>query len=105
MRARAAFRDRDPVDVAVLDALVDRSEEGMTVLELRSRVDSDVAGRPVDIDDIEAALSRLKADGLISVESTGDRPRIRPHERVVPTEPDDDRTPSLLERVRGYLPF
>lgn len=106
MRARAEFRNRDPVDVAVLDALVDRSDEGMTVFEVRSIVDSDAAGRPVDIDDIEAALSRLNEDDLITVESDNGRTRIRPHERVVPESADEQaRQPSLLERVREQLPF
>jgi aminomethyltransferase len=60
MRAKRAFRDRDDDQVAVLDALVDRGEEGMTVLELRAAVDA-------DIEAIETALSALKRDGLIDL--------------------------------------
>ena len=39
MRAKPEFRDRDDTEVAVLDALADRRDEGMTVFELRSEVD------------------------------------------------------------------
>lgn len=99
MRARREFRDRDAVEVAVLDTLVDRSEEGTTVFELRSHVDA-------DIDDIEAALARLKADGLIEMENGGERAVILPDDRVVPDEPARaQRQPSILERVRERLPF
>jgi DNA-binding transcriptional ArsR family regulator len=99
MRARRQFRDREPVDVAILDALVDRTEEGMTVFELRSHVEA-------DIDDIEAALSRLKEDGLIDVENSDGRTVILPDDRVVPDEPAEfDHQPSIVERVRERLPF
>jgi len=53
MRVKPAYRDRDETEVAVLDALADRREEGMTVFEIRSRVD-------VDIDRLEDALAELK---------------------------------------------
>lgn len=79
MPARAEFRDRDAVEVAILDALVARAEDGMTVLELRSRVDA-------DIDRIETALNTLKDDGLIRVEHSEveDQVWLYPHDRVVP---------------------
>ena len=90
MRARREFRDRRDVEVDVLDALVDRAEEGMTVFEVRAAVDS-------DIDDIEAALASLKQDGLISVEDGDDRVVILVDDRVVP-DPEADR-----HEEQGYL--
>ncbi|MFC6874890.1 DUF6432 family protein [Halobellus marinus] len=90
MRARREFRDRRGVEVEVLDALVDRSEEGMTVFEVRAAVDA-------DIDEIEAALAALKDDGLISVEDGEDRVVILVDDRVVP-DPEADRT-----EERGYI--
>jgi len=62
MAAKPEYRDRPDVEVALLDALVDRGDEGMTVLELRAAVDA-------NIDAVEEALSALKADSLITVES------------------------------------
>jgi len=98
MGAKAEFRDRPAVDVAVLDALVERAEEGMTVFELRAAVDA-------DIDRIEAALSRLKDDGLITVDREDGRVRLYPHERVVP-DPDaaaERDAAGLLDRLRRRL--
>jgi len=77
MQVKREFRSRDDTEVAVLDALVDRREEGMTVFELRSRVDT-------DIDGLETALGDLKRDGLIDAESHEDRTLIKPADRVVP---------------------
>jgi DNA-binding transcriptional ArsR family regulator len=97
MRARREFRKRKEVDVAVLDALVDRASEGMTVYELRAAVDA-------DIDTIGEALDRLKEDRLITVEGEDDRVRIMPADRVVPDPgeaPDDDQ--GFLQRIRDRL--
>jgi DNA-binding transcriptional ArsR family regulator len=99
MRARREFRKRKDIDVAVLDALVDRASEGMTVYELRAAVDA-------DIDAIGEALDRLKADDLITAEGDDDRVRIMPADRVVPDPgetPDDDR--GLLDKIRDRLGF
>jgi predicted transcriptional regulator len=96
MPASGEYRDRPDREVAVLDALVDRGEGGMTVLELRSRAD-------LDIDEIEAALESLKTDGLIEVETAGGRTVFTPAERVLP-DPGDDG-PGLADRVRDRLPF
>ena len=98
MQAKGEYRDREDTQVAVLDALVERTEEGMTVFELRSDAD-------VDIDDLEAALSDLKAAGLIRVENEDDPMRIYPDDSVVP-DPDDaesNEDPSLLDRIRDRL--
>jgi len=83
MRARREFRDRRDVEVEILDALVDRADEGMTVFEVRAAVDT-------DIDDIEAGLAALKQDGLISVEDGEDQVVILVDDRVVP-DPDAER--------------
>lgn len=97
MRARREFRDRRDVEVDVLDALVDRSEEGMTVFELRAAVDA-------DIDTIEEALSSLKSDGLINVDSGEERVVILPDDRVVPNpgeEPEAEQ--SIVDAIRDRL--
>ena len=97
MKAKREFRDRGEVEVAVLDALVDRGGDGMTVFELRAAVD-------VDIDTLETALSELKEDALISVERDDGRTVVLPDDRVVPdpTEtPDDDE--GLLDAIRDRL--
>ncbi len=100
MQAKGEFRDRADTQVAVLDALVERTEEGMTVFELRSDAD-------VDIDDLEAALSDLKDAGLITVENEDDPMRIYPDDRVVPdpdeTEDEVDDHRSLFDRLRDRL--
>ena len=94
MRAKREFRDRGATEVAILDALVDR-REGMTVFELRSHVD-------VGIDDLEAALSSLKADGLIEAEAD-ERTLIKPDERVIPDPGEDEHRESLLDQLRERL--
>ncbi|MGB9931056.1 DUF6432 family protein [Haloarcula amylolytica] len=97
MRAKPEYRDRDDTEVAVLDALADRRDEGMTVFELRSRTEE-------NIDRIEDALAALKADGLIEVEDNGERTVILPGEGVVGESlPDEDE--SLLDQIRKRLPL
>jgi hypothetical protein len=97
MRAKREYRNRDDVSVSVLDALVERGEEGMTVFELRSHVDA-------GIDEIEPALTELKQDDLIEVEQTGSKTLLKPDPRVVPEEPEDDE-PSVFDAIRERLPF
>lgn len=98
MGAKREYRDRDEVQVAVLDALVDRSEEGMTVLELRSHVDA-------EIDRLEGALGELKDANLIEVRDAGDRTVILPDDRVVPEPGEEPAERSLLEELRRRLPI
>lgn len=97
MRAKPEYRDRDKTEVAVLDALADRTDEGMTVFELRTRVD-------VDIDRLEDALADLKADDLIEVEQTKGRTLIKPDDDVVGTADTDD-DPGLFDQIRRRFPF
>lgn len=97
MRAKPEYRDRDETEVAVLDALADRREEGMTVFELRSRTEE-------NIDRIEDALAALKADNLIDVEDNGERTVILPGDDVVGDDVPDEAG-SLLDRIRERLPF
>jgi predicted transcriptional regulator len=96
MQAKPEYRDRDDTEVAVLDALADRGEDGMTVFELRSHVD-------LDIDDLESALAQLKADDLITANDDDGRTVIVPDESVIgPDLPDDD---SPLDWLRDLFPF
>lgn len=96
MQARREFRNRDDVQVAVLDALVDRHGEGMTVFEVRTHVDA-------DIDEIEDALSALKADDLIDAADHDGRTLITVDERVLPRgeQADDDSFLDALRRKIG----
>ncbi|ELZ04687.1 DUF6432 family protein [Natrialba asiatica] len=99
MRAKPEYRNRERTEVAVLDALVDRTDDGMSVLELRAAVE-------VEIDDLEDALATLKDDDLIVVEASGSEALIKPDERVVPDEPttaDDDQ--SIGDWLRDRFPF
>ncbi|WP_018256745.1 DUF6432 family protein [Halomicrobium katesii] len=92
MRAKPEYRDRPDTQVAVLDALGDRPEDGMTVFELRSRVDA-------DIDHLEDALAELKADALIEVTRDGERTVFSPQSGVVGEhEPTDEE--SLVDAIR-----
>ncbi|PSP56346.1 MarR family transcriptional regulator [Halobacteriales archaeon QS_1_67_19] len=99
MKAKREYRDREEVEVAVLDALVDRNGEGMTVFELRSHVEA-------DIDELEAALASLKEDGLIDANTGDRRTLITPDERVVP-DPDEqgEGDPSFVDRIIDRLPL
>jgi DNA-binding transcriptional ArsR family regulator len=96
MQALPEYRDRDDTEVAVLDALADRREDGMTVFELRSRVDA-------DIDTLEAALADLKDDGLIEATEERDRTVIRPEEGVVGSVENDEG--NIFDDLRERLPF
>lgn len=99
MQAKREYRDRDETEVAVLDTLVDRTEEGMTVFELRSGVE-------VDIDELENALAKLKDAGLITVENDDGPMRIYPHDRVVPEPAPDDAesgSQSILHSIRKRI--
>jgi len=97
MAAKPEYRDRPDVEVALLDALVDRGDEGMTVLELRAAVDA-------DIDAVEEALSALKEDSLITVESE-ERVRVYAHDRVIPDPeaPVDDPPGGIVDTIRDRL--
>ncbi|MFB6091661.1 MAG: DUF6432 family protein [Haloquadratum sp.] len=97
MKARREFRDRRDVEVAVLDALVDRAGDGMTVFEVRAAVDA-------DIDEIEEALAALKRDDLISVDNGDERVVIHVEENVVPDPseaPNEER--GFVDALRDKL--
>jgi DNA-binding transcriptional ArsR family regulator len=97
MRVPPEFRDREETQVAVLNALVGRADDGMTVLELRSGVDA-------TIDEVEDALSALKSAGLIEVEQVDGVVRIYPDDRVVPDAGEHvDEEPGLLDSIRRRL--
>jgi len=96
MKARRAHRSRPEPQVQVLDALVERGEEGMTVLELRGAVDA-------DIDAIEEALPALQRDGLIDVETEDGNTTIKPSDGVRPQPGDEPAARGLLEQLRDKL--
>jgi len=98
MPAKREYRDRGEVEVAVLDALVDRGQEGMTVFEVRSHVD-------VDIDRIEEALGALKDDGLIDVSNEDGRTLLYPADRVLPDAAESVEEESIVDRIRDRLPL
>ena len=98
MRAKREYRKRERTQVAVLDALVERTEDGMTVFELRAAVSA-------EIDDLEDALSHLKRDDLITVEKADGRTVIKPDQRVVPETPEDGDESSIADWVRERMPF
>ncbi|MFB6068523.1 MAG: DUF6432 family protein [Halobacterium sp.] len=96
MHAKREYRDRDDTEVAVLDALVDRKNGGMTVFELRSHVDA-------DIDDIEDALGALKDDDLIDAEEDDGRTVFTVDDRVVPDASDHADEASWLDAIRRKI--
>ncbi|OIB58506.1 DUF6432 family protein [Natrialba sp. SSL1] len=99
MKAKPEYRNRERTQVAVLDELVDRADDGMSVLELRAAVEA-------EIDDLEEALSTLKADRLIVVETDGSETLIKPDERVIPDNPtEEDDEQSIGEWLRERFPF
>jgi DNA-binding transcriptional ArsR family regulator len=96
MGAKPEYRDRPAVEVDILDALVEHADEGMTVLELRAVVDS-------DIDRIETGLSTLKDDGLITVDRQDGTVRIQPADHVINTDPTPDDDQTLVDVLRDRL--
>lgn len=98
MKAKREYRTRGETEVAILDALVDRGEEGMSVLELRASVDA-------NIDTIESGLASLKRDGLITVSDSDGSTVIRPDDRVMPDPNDPPPETSLFDQLRERLPF
>ena len=98
MKAKREYRNREQVEVAVLDALVDRGKEGMTVFELRSHVEA-------DIDTLETALGSLKEDDLIDATTTEQRTLITPDDRVVPSPDEQAEEPSFVDRIIERLPL
>lgn len=98
MQAKPEYRNRGETEVAVLDALVDRPSEGMTLFELRSHVDA-------DIDELEDALGSLKADDLIDAEENGGRTVFVVDERVLPDPDDHESEESWLDAIRRRFGF
>jgi hypothetical protein len=97
MPAKREYRDRPGTEVAVLDALVERANGGMTVFELRASVDA-------DIDGIEDALGSLTSDGLVHAEEEADgRTRFTVDDRVVPGPEDETHEDSLFDAIRRRI--
>ncbi|MFT4944784.1 MAG: hypothetical protein ACI9K3_000721 [Halovenus sp.] len=92
MRAKPEYRDRDDTEVAVLDVLAERDDNGMTVLAIRAEVDA-------DIDSLETALGNLKSDELIQVRRQNGRTVITVEDEVIgPDETDTDE--DFFEQIR-----
>ncbi len=98
MKAKREYRKRGETEVAILDALVDRGEEGMSVLELRASVDA-------NIDTIESGLASLKRDDLITVSESNGSTVIQPADRVIPDPNDPPQETSFFDQLRERLPF
>ncbi|MFW6384798.1 MAG: DUF6432 family protein [Halodesulfurarchaeum sp.] len=98
MKLRREYRGRATTEVAVLEALADRYEEGMTVFELRSRVGA-------DIDELERALSDLQEDGLITATVQGDRTLITVEERLLEEETEGTDERDAVDRILDRLRF
>jgi hypothetical protein len=104
MRATRESRSRDNTARTVLAALADRPDEGMTVFELRAKVDA-------DIDAIEDALADLKESGEIEVRNEGRRTVIVPDERALDRlrngreDEEDEESGGWLDEIRRRLPF
>jgi hypothetical protein len=96
MRAKREYRDRPSTEVAVLDALVERANGGMTVFELRASVDA-------DIDGIEDALGSLTSDDLVHAEEEDGRTRFTVDDRVVPGPEDENHEDSLFDAIRRRI--
>jgi predicted transcriptional regulator len=97
MRVKSEYRDRGETEVAVLDALAERHEDGMTVFELRAKVE-------MNIDSIEDALADLKEEQLIQVSKEGDKTVIVPEDHILTMRNGTDET-DLFEKLRERLPF
>jgi hypothetical protein len=99
MRAKQEYRDRDGTEVAVLDALADRQDEGMTIFELRAAVEA-------DIDTLEDALERLDDDDLIEASRESGRTVLVPNGDVVTESHENGHDEDgFIEDIRRRLPF
>lgn len=99
MRAKEEYRDRDETEVAVLDALADRTETGTTVFDLRALVDE-------DIDTLENALAELNDDGLIEVTEKGGRTVIFAKDHAIGNGTDaTDGGNNFFDELRRRFPF
>lgn len=98
MTAKRELSQDDSTKDAIINALVERGTDGMTVLELRAYVDA-------DINDIESSLTDLKNADLIAVTNEDGATRIKPDDKVIPDEEKQWANESLLDRLREYFPF
>jgi hypothetical protein len=96
MRLRPEYRDRDDTELAVLDALADRHEGGMTLFELRSSLG-------VDIDELETALTGLQHSGLVSVAEDGQRTVFVVDQAAIEPEQGQTEDVGVLEWLRGQF--
>ncbi|SEW11467.1 DUF6432 family protein [Halobacterium jilantaiense] len=96
MPAKREYRDRPGTEVAVLDALVERANGGMTVFELRASVDA-------DIDGIEDALGSLTSDGLVHAEESDGRTKFTVDDRVVPSPEDESHEDSIFDAIKRRI--
>jgi DNA-binding transcriptional regulator YhcF (GntR family) len=97
MRAKQRYRNRDETEVAVLDALADRNGDGMTVFELRAKVE-------VNIDTLEDALAELKDDGLIDTATADGETMITVEDRVIGPETRQNGD-TFIDEIRRRFPF
>jgi len=98
MKLRREHRNRDETEIAVLEALADRHEEGMTLFELRSSIG-------VDIDELETALSGLQHSGLVSVEREETRTVFVVDSGAIETEEEGAEDISFFEWLQKQFGF
>lgn len=98
MRLRQEHRDRVKTEVAVLQALADRHEDGMTLFELRSMVNT-------DIDGLERALSGLQHSGLVTVDEDGNRTVFLIASSAIEPEHEPETDESFFGWLKGLLGF
>lgn len=96
MTAKREYLEGDTPEDEILDALVERGKEGMTVLEIRAYVDA-------DINEIEASLTELKNANLITVTMEDGATRIKPDDKVIPDEHQNQPHGSLFEKLKEYF--
>ncbi|MFB6113883.1 MAG: DUF6432 family protein [Halodesulfurarchaeum sp.] len=96
MKLRREYRNRGETQVAILEALADRHEEGMTVFELRSRVG-------VEIGELEDALAKLQEDELISASEERNRTLLTVDDRILEEETTGDGETDVFDQIIDRL--
>lgn len=92
MQVKQQYLNRDDREVDVLEALAERTDEGMTVFEIRTRVN-------LDIDQLETVLANLNRDNLIETIDEENRTRVLVVEDVL-EQTTQNENESFVDRIR-----